>query len=112
MIGLTFDLNYSNSYLFSRLDDLTSVHRAHVIEHEDIKLRLETCESSITQCENSQSGLEDQYRFFQEMRGYVRDLLECLNEKVGSHQTLGLVVLGGGGLNRGHVIGGVMPGAM
>lgn len=54
-------------------------------EREDIIDRLKTCEESISKCESSQGGLEEQYRFFQEMRGYVRDLVECLNEKVGFH---------------------------
>ena len=35
--------------------------------------------------EGASKGLEERYQFFQEMRGYVRDLVECLNEKVGEH---------------------------
>ncbi len=66
-----------------RLDDMMSVHRTHRLERADMESRLLTCESDIDKHSGSKGGLEDQYKFFQEMRGYVRDLVECLNEKVG-----------------------------
>ena len=85
------------------------MHRAHRNERDDIKSQLESCESSIIKCKNSQGSLEDQYRFFQEMRGYVRDLVECLNEKVGVHVIFGFISWVGRGdaklsLGRGHAV--------
>ena len=62
---------------------MCSVHRAHVHEHDDLESRIESCTAAISQLESSTDRLEEQSRFFQEMRGYVRDLIECLNEKVG-----------------------------
>lgn len=54
----------------------TNQHRLDTL-HED----LENSSKTIDRLE----GITDdsgRYRFFQEMRGYVRDLLECFNEKV------------------------------
>uniref|UniRef100_A0A7N8X937 PAX3 and PAX7 binding protein 1 n=2 Tax=Mastacembelus armatus TaxID=205130 RepID=A0A7N8X937_9TELE len=40
------------------------------------------CASTIQQLEASSNDNADQYKFLQEMRGYVGDLLECFSEKV------------------------------
>ena len=66
-----------------RLDELGSVHRAHVHERDDIVSRMENCNLDINTKAGTKGGLESRYRFFQQMRGYVRDLVECLAEKVG-----------------------------
>ena len=66
-----------------RLESMVSVHRAHVHERDDMASKHEMSETNIEKCTGSKGDLEEQYRFFQEMRGYVRDLVECLNEKVG-----------------------------
>ena len=68
---------------------MDEVHRSHVNEKETLVNDISNTEQSIVDCENSVQGLEDRYRFFQEMRGYVRDLVECLNEKVGHLFMLG-----------------------
>ena len=62
---------------------MDEVHRSHINEKETLVTDIGNTEQSIVDCENSVEGLENRYRFFQEMRGYVRDLVECLNEKVG-----------------------------
>jgi hypothetical protein len=64
---------------------MDEVHRSHVRERDHI----EESSTSIDMCKDRVKGLEEQYRFFQEMRGYVRDLVECLNEKVGVKTVLG-----------------------
>ena len=66
-----------------RLDDMTSVHRAHVQERDDMESRFETSGASIIELDGAKAGLEERYQFYQEVRGYVRDLVECFNEKVG-----------------------------
>ena len=71
-----------------RLEEMQTVHRAHANERTDLSSRLDDSESTIAECTQSKAGLENQYRFFQEMRGYVTDLVECLNEKVGAHRLL------------------------
>ena len=61
---------------------METVHRAHDREYEDINSRAESSQTSIETLSRDISGLEERYQFFQEMRGYVRDLIECFAEKV------------------------------
>lgn len=73
----------SDACFVSRLEEMSTVSRAHVQERDDVSSRLETCQENISIMTGKTGSLESQYRFFQEMRGYVTDLVECLNEKVG-----------------------------
>lgn len=50
--------------------------------YEQIQEELQASNSSILQLEGSSQHAAEQYKFLQEMRGYVRDLLECFSEKV------------------------------
>ncbi|CAI9738582.1 PAX3- and PAX7-binding protein 1 [Octopus vulgaris] len=68
--------------LKERLDSIMEVHRSHVSEHDTLLLHLEDSNKEIEEAEKSSSVLEERFKFFQETRGYVRDLVECLNEKV------------------------------
>lgn len=68
---------------------MDEVHRSHVRERDTLETDIEESSTSIDTCKERVKGLEEQYRFFQEMRGYVRDLVECLNEKVGVSSMLG-----------------------
>jgi len=61
---------------------MVSVHRVHTHERDDMCSRGEMSSETIMQLTARTSSLEEQYQFFQETRGYVRDLVECLNEKV------------------------------
>ncbi|XP_045198488.1 PAX3- and PAX7-binding protein 1-like [Mercenaria mercenaria] len=68
--------------LKDRLTSMDEVHRSHKQESDKLEHDIEESQMSIVNCEASAPKLEDRFRFFQEMRGYVRDLVECLNEKV------------------------------
>lgn len=57
-------------------------HEANVKRYKQIKEDLAVSESTIQEMEDSSNDKADQYKFLQEMRGYVRDLLECFSEKV------------------------------
>lgn len=70
--------------MFCRLSEMMDVHRLHVHERDEMGSRRELNQEAITNLAGQTRGLEEQYKFFQEMRGYVRDLVECMNEKVGS----------------------------
>jgi len=72
---------------------MVSVHRVHTHERDDVCSRAEMSNETIAQLSGRTSSLEEQYQFFQETRGYVRDLVECLNEKVGSQYSLRLCLL-------------------
>lgn len=67
--------------LKDRLDSMKEVHKTNQHRLDTLHEDLENSSKTIDRLE----GITDdsgRYRFFQEMRGYVRDLLECFNEKV------------------------------
>ncbi|EDO38733.1 predicted protein [Nematostella vectensis] len=65
-----------------RLESLQEVYRVHKLERDKTVTHLETAQESIDNMEGRGGDIERNFAFFQEMRGYVRDLIECLNEKV------------------------------
>lgn len=68
--------------LKERLEIADSVHRTHKLELDRVVSDITDTTESIEHCEQKAPDLENRYRFFQELRGYVRDLVDCLNEKV------------------------------
>ncbi|XP_066289415.1 PAX3- and PAX7-binding protein 1-like isoform X2 [Branchiostoma lanceolatum] len=67
--------------LRDRLDSLKQVHSAHQREHDKHTFDMDSSVNVVDDIEGSADDVEQQFTFFQEMRGYVRDLVECLNEK-------------------------------
>ncbi|XP_028277282.1 PAX3- and PAX7-binding protein 1 [Parambassis ranga] len=68
--------------LQDRLSQMHAGHDANTRRYKQIKEDLAASESTIQQLEGSSNDNADQYKFLQEMRGYVGDLLECFSEKV------------------------------
>ncbi|XP_060072979.1 PAX3- and PAX7-binding protein 1-like isoform X2 [Ylistrum balloti] len=68
--------------LKERLDSMEEVSQRHTQERDTLVADIDDADQTTVTCEGSVDSLEKRYRFFQEMRGYVRDLVECLNEKV------------------------------
>ncbi|KAM9729233.1 PAX3- and PAX7-binding protein 1 [Menidia menidia] len=68
--------------LQDRLTQMHAGHGANTKRYEQIKEDLAASETAIQQLESSSNDNADQYKFLQEMRGYVGDLLECFSEKV------------------------------
>lgn len=66
-----------------QLTTLQEVHRGHQMDKEKASSQLETAQGSIKKLERQGRNAEQRFSFFQETRGYVRDLIECLNNKVG-----------------------------
>ena len=66
----------------NRIVSLQEVNRGRRLEKEKMSSQMESCDASITSLETQMKDAEGRYGFFQEMRGYVKDLIECLNEKV------------------------------
>ena len=65
-----------------RVDAVEDVRRSHRTELESLEDSLALTEHSIHTHESDVKRLEKKYAFFQEMRGYVTDLVDCLNEKL------------------------------
>uniref|UniRef100_A0A671VHX0 PAX3 and PAX7 binding protein 1 n=1 Tax=Sparus aurata TaxID=8175 RepID=A0A671VHX0_SPAAU len=68
--------------LQDRLSHMHAGHNANLKRYKQIEEDLAASESTIQQLEGSSNDNSDQYKFLQEMRGYVGDLLECFSEKV------------------------------
>ncbi|XP_003978625.2 PAX3- and PAX7-binding protein 1 [Takifugu rubripes] len=68
--------------LQDRLGHMYAGHNANTEHYKQIEEDLAASEGSIQQLEGSSTDKADQYKFLQEMRGYVGDLLECFSEKV------------------------------
>ncbi|XP_070297487.1 PAX3- and PAX7-binding protein 1 [Salvelinus sp. IW2-2015] len=67
---------------FSRLSQMRVGHDANAKRYDQIQEELEAAQNAIHRLEGSSNDDAEQYKFLQEMRGYVRDLLECFGEKV------------------------------
>ena len=76
-----FDL-FVNFFLPCRLTSLSEIHSARRREEETVVERIQDAALSSTSLRDTQGDVSQQYTFFQETRGYVRDLVECLDEKV------------------------------
>lgn len=67
-----------------RLKDLREVHRRHCLDQDQVTDDLVATQSEVQHLEAETPKLAERFRFYQELRGYVTDLVECLDEKVGS----------------------------
>lgn len=72
-----------SSRIKERLDSIQQVHRGHVLEAEKHRTDVESYKKSIASLETKSADVSDRFKFYQEMSGYVQDLIDCLNEKVG-----------------------------
>ncbi|KAK7125845.1 hypothetical protein R3I93_021270 [Phoxinus phoxinus] len=68
--------------LKDRLSFMRQGHNSNARRFEQIQEELEASKKTIQLLEGSSQEAADKYRFLQEMRGYVGDLLECFSEKV------------------------------
>nr|XP_023999102.1 PAX3- and PAX7-binding protein 1-like [Salvelinus alpinus] len=69
-------------YMTHRLSQMRVGHDANAKRYDQIQEELEAAQNAIHRLEGSSNDDAEQYKFLQEMRGYVRDLLECFGEKV------------------------------
>ncbi|XP_063249678.1 PAX3- and PAX7-binding protein 1 isoform X2 [Prinia subflava] len=80
MTPVTIDL--VKKQLKDRLDSMKEMHRANRQQYEKHQQSQEDSAKAIQRLEGSSGGIGERYKFLQEMRGYVQDLLECFSEKV------------------------------
>lgn len=65
-----------------RLDSMKELHKTNQQQHERHQQGRDDSTKTIERLEGSSGGIGERYKFLQEMRGYVQDLLECFSEKV------------------------------
>ncbi len=70
------------SRLHGRLSGLEEMHTGHVQRLRQVEGDLGVAEEEVERLEGRAGGISTSYQFYQEIKGYVRDLLSCLAEKV------------------------------
>ena len=81
--GHTITIDMVSQRIKERLDSIQQVHRSHLLEMEKHRTDVKEYKKSIISLEAKSADVSDRFQFFQEMSGYVQDLIDCLNEKVG-----------------------------
>lgn len=66
-----------------RLHSLKEVHRRHQLDQDCLEQELGQTMKELDDGEIRAPQLAQRFRYYQELRGYVTDLVECLDEKVG-----------------------------
>ncbi|KAK4319562.1 hypothetical protein Pmani_009505 [Petrolisthes manimaculis] len=78
--------NYEAEGIIKRLQDsrtsLEEVFRRHQAEADGVDGELAECKATTERCTHDQQPLTSIFQFYQDIRGYVTDLRDCLNEKV------------------------------
>lgn len=59
------------------------MHRQHQQEQERLDQELQQALKELDMSEIRTPHFAQRFRYYQELRGYVTDLVECLDEKVG-----------------------------
>lgn len=67
-----------------RLGDLKEVNRRHTLDQNERIAELNSLRDESRRLKDEAPGLAERFRFYQDLRGYVTDLVECLDEKVGA----------------------------
>lgn len=62
---------------------MKEVRRRHRQDRESLELELQQTMKELDEGEFRMPHFAQRFRYYQELRGYVTDLVECLDEKVG-----------------------------
>lgn len=65
-----------------RVAQVRELHEKHLADIEDISRDIKLMKMQELECEQNAPLAAGKFRFFQDFRGYVADLVECLDEKV------------------------------
>ena len=68
--------------LSEQLDTKKQLYRLHQQQCEKTKFDLDYSKENIVTLERKAVDVSDRFTFYQDIRGYIKDLLECLHEKV------------------------------
>ncbi|CAG0917312.1 unnamed protein product [Notodromas monacha] len=71
-----------------KLDTLREVHRRHQLDCDKVADELISAQSDIDSSKSRKPEAASKYGFFQELRGYVMDFVECMDEKMNSIEKL------------------------
>ncbi|XP_054271583.1 PAX3- and PAX7-binding protein 1-like [Macrosteles quadrilineatus] len=68
--------------LNARLQELREIHQRHVEERDAKSAELAQLKAECVAINKEAPTLAERFRFYQDLRGYVTDLVECLDEKI------------------------------
>lgn len=68
--------------LTDRLTQLKEINRNHYMDMDRLSEEMVNLKTEEDDCDEKAPLAASKYRFYQEIRGYVTDLIECLDEKV------------------------------
>lgn len=80
LFGLVY---YCPSYLYYRLSELKEKRNPDQKYLEDMIDEIPEIKNRIEILKKNVPELDECFQFYQDLRGYVNDLVECLDEKVG-----------------------------
>ncbi|KAM5165084.1 intron Large complex component GCFC2 [Mantella aurantiaca] len=66
--------------LTTRITSIEEVHRSHLLDNENYTHDLENSKNALEKLETS--SVENSFKFFKEMKIYVENFVDCLNEKI------------------------------
>ncbi|XP_066910442.1 PAX3- and PAX7-binding protein 1-like [Clytia hemisphaerica] len=81
-------VDYITKKLAEELSTKKQLHRMHSQDFEKIKGSLASSKENIENLEEKAEQLDEKFSFFQDMRGFSKDLIECLGEKVKTIKSL------------------------
>uniref|UniRef100_A0A146LW58 GC-rich sequence DNA-binding factor 1 n=2 Tax=Lygus hesperus TaxID=30085 RepID=A0A146LW58_LYGHE len=70
------------SKLKERLAEVRDVHRRHVLDRDAASDEVEDLKRENDKLRENTPWLAERFRFYQDLRGYVTDLVDCLDEKM------------------------------
>ena len=79
---ISYNLDGIKDRLKKRITNLDEVHRRHLNDQDKIYDELVTSQNTIEEKQDKLPQVIDKHHFYQDLRGYVTDLVECFNEKL------------------------------
>lgn len=73
----------TKNFVVSRLIEVRQVHRRHCLDRDAAFDEVESLKKENDKMRENTPWLGERFRFYQDLRGYVTDLVDCLDEKVG-----------------------------
>ena len=65
-----------------RLTNIREIHRRHELNYEAVIEELDQSRKELAEGKAQTPEMAQRYKYYQELRGYINDLVECLNEKL------------------------------
>jgi GC-rich sequence DNA-binding factor len=75
------------------MNALDEVHRRHKMDRDKVMDDLISCQMDIDNSKTKKPDAASRYAFYQELRGFMTDFVDCMDEKVGTIDNLEARVL-------------------